>query len=59
MYLDANVDALLDVAVANLSVDNHTNCGLRDVVDDASLAMVDLDSIVSHCPYFHKFNISF
>jgi hypothetical protein len=52
MYLDADVDALLDVTVADLSVNNYTDSRLRDVVDDASLAMVDLGSNVSYCPHF-------
>lgn len=38
---NADVDALLDVSVANLLVEDDANCALGDVVDDASLAVVD------------------
>lgn len=40
--LDADVDALLHVAVADLSVENDTDSGLGDIVDNAGLAVVDL-----------------
>lgn len=32
MYLEANVDALFDVFVANLLVENHTDGGLGDIL---------------------------
>lgn len=40
--LDADVDALLDVAVADLTVQNDTDSGLGDIVDNTSLTVVDL-----------------
>lgn len=40
--LDAEVDALLDVTVLDLLVDDDTNCALCDIVDDSSLSVVDL-----------------
>ena len=40
--LDSEIDSLLDVPVLNLLVDNNTDCALCNVVDDSSLAVVDL-----------------
>ena len=39
--LDSDVDAFLDVAVTDLSVEDDADCGFCDVVDDACLAVVD------------------
>lgn len=40
--LDSDVDALLHVAVADLLLENDADSRLGDVVDNASLAVVDL-----------------
>jgi hypothetical protein len=39
--LNANIDTLLDVAVANLSMEEDTNGRFGDVEDDSGLAMVE------------------
>lgn len=43
--LNSEVDSLLDVSVFDLLVDDDTDCALCDIVDDASLSVVDLGGI--------------
>ena len=40
--LDPDVDSLLEVAIANLLMADDADCGLCNVVYDASLAVIDL-----------------
>lgn len=39
--LDAYVDSFFDIAIADAFVDYNTDCGFSDVVDDASLAVIN------------------
>ena len=39
--LDAEVDALLDVSMLNLLIDDNADCGSGDVVNDSGFAVVD------------------
>jgi hypothetical protein len=40
--LDADIDSLLQIPVADFLVDDNTDGGFRHVVDHAGLAVVDL-----------------
>lgn len=56
--LDADIDSLLDVPVADSLVDYDAHCGFGDIVDDAGFAVVNfvrhatvlIRKIVLDCP---------
>lgn len=39
--LDSHVDSLFDVSIADLLVDDDSDCGFGDIVDYTSFSMVD------------------
>ena len=49
--LNADVDPLLNVSIANALVYNDPYCGLGDVVDDAGFAVVDF---MWHAAYYQN-----
>lgn len=49
--LDADVDALLNVSVANSLVDYDSHCGFGDIVNDAGFTVVDF---VWHAVQYQK-----
>lgn len=45
--LDSQVDSLLDVSVLDLLIDDHSDRGLRNIVDDTSLSVIDCQFCIS------------